>query len=153
MTRSDEELIDLKPADHIADGVCPWPVSGPNANGGHGPFKVIRSILAKCPAQSRDTEGTSINGQDQEAGIGSGPFAPSVLREKFRASSDQDIVEARFLMHVVLSSSQKWAKSIFLAVVKCRWDGPAPAVDEENNPRYYRLIQALKERTRAMASC
>ena len=72
------------------------------------------------------------------------PFAPSVLREEVGRFFEQDI-ESPFMMHVV-KFKPEWREK-FPAVTHVDGTGRLQSVDQENNPLYYKLIKALKERT------
>lgn len=135
--RDEEELIRVA-ADHIAKGaVVGWYQGrsewGPRALGN-------RSILAN-PAV-RDMKAT-INAKIKKR-ESFRPFAPSVLREEVGRFFEQDI-ESPFMMHVVRFKPE-WRK-VFPAVTHVDGTGRLQSVEEENNPRYYRLLKALKERT------
>lgn len=134
---SEEELISLT-ADHIADGaVLGWYQGrsewGPRALGN-------RSILANPAIRDmKDIINVKIKKRESFR-----PFAPSVLREEVTRFFEQDI-ESPFMMHVV-SFKPEW-REVFPAVVHVDGTGRLQTVDEDNNPRYYRLIKALKKRT------
>jgi carbamoyltransferase len=67
-----------------------------------------------------------------------------VLKEEVGRFFEQDI-ESPFMMHVV-KFKPKW-REVFPAVTHVDGTGRLQSVDEENNPRYYKLIRAIKERT------
>ncbi|MFN5781561.1 MAG: carbamoyltransferase C-terminal domain-containing protein, partial [Novosphingobium sp.] len=72
------------------------------------------------------------------------PFAPSILREDVSAYFEQD-VNSPFMMHVVRFRPE-WREA-FPAVTHIDGTGRLQSVDADNNPLYYRLLQALKLRT------
>jgi len=123
--QSEEELLNVT-ADHISDGaVVGWYQGrsewGPRALGN-------RSILANpCIRDMKKTINEKIKKRESFR-----PFAPSVLREEVGRFFEQDI-ESPFMMHVVK--------------FKPEWRDTFPAVDEDNNPLYYKLITAIKART------
>lgn len=135
--REEEEVIKLT-ADHIADGaVVGWYQGrsewGPRALGN-------RSILANPAIKDmKDTINRKIKKRESFR-----PFAPSVLREEVGRFFEQDI-ESPFMMHVV-KFKPEW-REVFPAVTHVDGTGRLQSVDEENNPRYYKLIKALRERT------
>lgn len=135
--RSEEETLQMT-ADHIAEGaVLGWYQGrsewGPRALGN-------RSILANpCIRDIKDTINTKIKKRESFR-----PFAPSVLREDVAKYFEQDI-ESPFMMHVV-KFRPEW-RDVFPAVVHADGTGRLQTVEEENNPLYYRLINALKART------
>lgn len=125
-------------ADHIAAGaVVGWYQGrsewGPRALGN-------RSILAN-PA-TKDMKAT-INEKIKKR-ESFRPFAPSVLREEVGRFFEQDI-ESPFMMHVVKFKPEFREK--FPAVTHIDGTGRLQSVDPDNNPTYYKLICALKERT------
>jgi carbamoyltransferase len=134
----DEEELVSTTAGHIADGaVLGWYQGrsewGPRALGN-------RSILAN-PA-IRDMKAI-INAKIKKR-ESFRPFAPSVLREEIGRFFEQDI-ESPFMMHVV-KFKPEW-RGKFPAVTHVDGTGRMQSVDEHNNPRYYRLIKALKAKT------
>ena len=72
------------------------------------------------------------------------PFAPSVLREEVGRYFEQDI-ESPFMMHVVRFKPE-W-REVFPAVTHIDGTGRLQSVEAQNNPLYYKLISALRERT------
>lgn len=72
------------------------------------------------------------------------PFAPSVLREEVSRYFEQD-VESPFMMHVV-KFRPEWRET-FPAVTHVDGTGRLQTVEEANNPLYYRLIRAVRDRT------
>nr|WP_306267856.1 carbamoyltransferase C-terminal domain-containing protein [Pararhizobium sp. IMCC3301] len=135
--RQEDEVIKLA-AQHIADGaVVGWYQGrsewGPRALGN-------RSILANPAIKDmKETINKKIKKRESFR-----PFAPSVLREEIGRFFEQDI-ESPFMMHVV-KFKPEW-RDVFPAVTHVDGTGRLQSVDEENNPRYYKLIKALKERT------
>jgi len=135
--RSEDETLQMT-ADHIADGaVLGWYQGrsewGPRALGN-------RSILANpCIKNMKDTINAKIKKRESFR-----PFAPSVLREDVAKYFEQDI-ESPFMMHVV-KFRPEW-RDVFPAVVHADGTGRLQTVEEENNPLYYRLINAVKART------
>lgn len=135
--RSEDETLQMA-ADHIADGaVLGWYQGrsewGPRALGN-------RSILANpCIKNMKDTINAKIKKRESFR-----PFAPSVLREDVATYFEQDI-ESPFMMHVV-KFRPEW-RDVFPAVVHADGTGRLQTVEEENNPLYYRLINAVKART------
>lgn len=125
-------------ADHIAGGaVVGWYQGrsewGPRALGN-------RSILAN-PAIKDMKETINLKIKKRESFR---PFAPSVLREEVGRFFEQDI-ESPFMMHVVKFKPE--FRELFPAVTHVDGTGRLQSVDPENNPTYYKLITALKERT------
>lgn len=72
------------------------------------------------------------------------PFAPSVLREEVVRYFEQDL-ESPFMMHVV-KFRPEW-RNAFPAVTHVDGTGRLQTVEEANNPLYYRLISAVRDRT------
>lgn len=133
----EDEVIKIA-AEHISDGaVVGWYQGrsewGPRALGN-------RSILAN-PAIPGMTDTINRKIKKRESFR---PFAPSVLREEVGRFFEQDI-ESPFMMHVV-KFKPEW-REMFPAVTHVDGTGRLQSVDAENNPLYYRLIRALKERT------
>ncbi|MEW6037063.1 MAG: carbamoyltransferase C-terminal domain-containing protein [Pseudomonadota bacterium] len=138
MECADDDDVIAVTADHIAAGaVLGWYQGrsewGPRALGN-------RSILAN-PA-IRDMKAT-INEKIKKR-ESFRPFAPSVLREEVGRFFEQDI-ESPFMMHVV-KFKPEW-REVFPAVTHVDGTGRLQSVDPDNNPMYYRLIRALKDRT------
>lgn len=135
--RDDDEVIEIT-AGHIADGaVVGWYQGrsewGPRALGN-------RSILANPAIKNmKDIINSKIKKRESFR-----PFAPSVLREEVGRFFEQDI-ESPFMMHVV-KFKPEW-REVFPAVVHVDGTGRLQSVDEDNNPMYYRLIKALRQKT------
>ena len=134
---SEEELL-ARTADLIAGGaVLGWYQGrsewGPRALGN-------RSILAN-PA-IRDMKAT-INEKIKKR-ESFRPFAPSVLREEVGRYFEQDL-ESPFMMHVV-KFRPEW-RDTFPAVTHVDGTGRLQSVEDANNPLYYRLIRAVRDRT------
>lgn len=135
--QNEEEVIRIT-ADHIAKGaVVGWYQGrsewGPRALGN-------RSILANpAIANMKETINEKIKKRESFR-----PFAPSVLREDVPKFFEQDI-ESPFMMHVV-KFKPEW-RDIFPAVTHIDGTGRMQSVDMDNNPRYYKLISAVKQRT------
>ncbi|MFC3052313.1 carbamoyltransferase family protein [Kordiimonas pumila] len=135
--QNDDEAISIS-ADYIAKGaVLGWYQGrsewGPRALGN-------RSILANPAIKGmKDTINKKIKKRESFR-----PFAPSVLREEVGRFFEQDI-ESPFMMHVV-KFKPEW-RELFPAVTHVDGTGRLQSVDEENNPKYYKLIRALKDRT------
>ena len=72
------------------------------------------------------------------------PFAPSVLREEVGRYFEQDL-ESPFMMHVV-KFRPEW-RDTFPAVTHVDGTGRLQSVEDANNPLYYRLIRAVRDRT------
>ncbi|MBL4627959.1 MAG: hypothetical protein JKY00_07965 [Roseicyclus sp.] len=134
---SEQVLLDIT-ADFIVEGaVLGWYQGrsewGPRALGN-------RSILANpAIADMKGTINTKIKKRESFR-----PFAPSVLREEVGRFFEQDI-ESPFMMHVV-KFKPEW-REMFPAVTHVDGTGRLQSVEEENNPLYFRLLQALKART------
>lgn len=135
--KNEEEVISLA-AKYIAKGaVLGWYQGrsewGPRALGN-------RSILANPAIKDmKDTINRKIKKRESFR-----PFAPSVLREEVGRFFEQDI-DSPFMMHVVKFKTQ-W-RNKFPAVTHIDGTGRLQSVDEENNPKYYQLIKALKNIT------
>ena len=135
--RDEEEVIGIA-AEHIAQGaVLGWYQGrsewGPRALGN-------RSILANPSIPNMK----NIINEKIKKRESFRPFAPSVLREEVGRFFEQDI-ESPFMMHVV-KFKPEWREA-FPAVTHVDGTGRLQSVDEENNPLYYKLINALKKRT------
>lgn len=134
----DEDQTIAVTADYIAGGaVLGWYQGrsewGPRALGN-------RSILAN-PAISNMKATINEKIKKRESFR---PFAPSVLRDEVSRFFEQDI-ESPFMMHVVKFKPE--FREIFPAVTHVDGTGRLQSVDPENNPTYFKLITALKERT------
>lgn len=133
----EQDLLDTT-ADFIVEGaVLGWYQGrsewGPRALGN-------RSILANpAIADMKDTINKKIKKRESFR-----PFAPSVLREEVGRFFEQDI-DSPFMMYVV-KFRPEWREK-FPAVTHVDGTGRLQSVEEENNPLYYRLIKALKDRT------
>lgn len=134
----DEDAVIASTADHIAAGaIVGWYQGrsewGPRALGN-------RSILANpAIADMKNTINRKIKKRESFR-----PFAPSVLKEEVGRFFEQDI-DSPFMMHVV-KFKPEWRET-FPAVTHVDGSGRLQSVEPENNPRYYKLISALKDRT------
>jgi len=134
---SEEELVN-NTAEMIAAGqVIGWYQGrsewGPRALGN-------RSILANpCLPDMKATINAKIKRRESFR-----PFAPSVLKEDVQTYFCQQ-VNSPFMMHVVRIRPE-WQERI-PSVTHVDGTGRLQTVDAESNPRYYRLISALKKRT------
>ncbi len=138
-----EEFADETPlvkhvASLIADGlVVGWYQGrsewGPRALGN-------RSILAN-PAivTMKETINAKIKRRE-----GFRPFAPSVLQEDVASYFEQDVYSP-FMMHVV-KLRPEWRERL-PAITHIDGTGRLQSVDPVSNPRYHRLISAVKKRT------
>ncbi|XDZ65776.1 carbamoyltransferase [Alphaproteobacteria bacterium LSUCC0684] len=134
---SEDELVnttaDLIAAGHVTgwyQGRSEW---GPRALGN-------RSILANpCLPDMKATINAKIKRRESFR-----PFAPSVLKEDTGTYFCQQ-VNSPFMMHVVRVRPE-WQEKI-PSVTHVDGTGRLQTVDAESNPRYYRLISALKKRT------
>jgi carbamoyltransferase len=135
--RDEDETVAVT-ADYIAGGaVLGWHQGrsewGPRALGN-------RSILANPTIRNmKATINEKIKKRESFR-----PFAPSVLREEVGRFFEQDI-ESPFMMHVV-KFKPEW-REVFPAVTHVDGTGRLQSVDPENNPKYHKLISALKDRT------
>ncbi|MCA9909601.1 MAG: carbamoyltransferase [Anaerolineae bacterium] len=135
--RDENELVELA-AGMIADGlVVGWYQGrsewGPRALGN-------RSILANPTLQGmKDTINTKIKRRESFR-----PFAPSVLKEEVATYFEQ-AVDSPFMMHVV-KIRPEWRDRI-PAITHVDGTGRLQTVEHENNPLYYRLIDAFRRRT------
>ena len=135
---SNEQELTRMTAGYIADGaVVGWYQGrsewGPRALGN-------RSIIANPSIHDmKDKINRKIKKRESFR-----PFAPSVLREDVNCYFEQDI-QSPFMMHVV-KFKPKW-RGVFPAVTHIDGTARLQTVDEENNPRYYRLIKSFKDIT------
>jgi carbamoyltransferase len=133
----DAELVDVA-AGLIADGqVIGWYQGrsewGPRALGN-------RSILANPAIPTmKDTINAKIKRRESFR-----PFAPSVLKERVSTYFEQD-VSSPFMMHVVRIRPE-WRERL-PAVTHVDGTGRLQTVEKDDNPLYYRLIEALFRRT------